>query len=337
MVRNVAQQMAEQVAQLVAEHVARRVDGHGHGAAHGAGRGDRNQPKHASRLVVYTALVGGDRQLREVPLAEESAADFVCFTDDPGLRSDTWEVIPVEPRLPTDPVRSERYLKIVGHPALAAYDRSLWVDNAVELRALPESFVDDWLDEADVAAPVHTLYRTVLEEAEASVDLARDDHLRVFEQLAHYVGASSTAVDTNPHWTALLARRRTPRVEAVMTTWWEHVLRFSRRDQLSFGVVMAASSLRLQSVPLPNLRSPLHRWPDGWATRSGEESDHRGRRLPAGRHAADPARLRAEIMEALADDRDEDAWIWELEARMTAATDDLRRLRDRIQGERRSS
>ena len=99
-------------------------------------------------------------------------------------------MIPVEPRLPADPVRSERYLKIVGHPALAGYDRSLWVDNAVELLALPESFVDGWLEDADVAAPVHTLYRTVLEEAEASIDLGKDDHLRVFEQLAHYVGSA---------------------------------------------------------------------------------------------------------------------------------------------------
>ena len=208
-------------------------------------------------------------------------------------------MIPVEPRLPADPVRSERYLKIVGHPVLSGYDRSLWVDNGVDLRALPETFVDAWLADADIAAPVHTFYRTVLEEAEASIDVAKDDHLRVFEQLAHYVRSSPETVETNPHWTALLARRRTPQVDAAMTTWWEHVLRYSRRDQLSFAVVMAASRLRLRSVPLPNLRSPLHRWPEGWATRTGDRVDHGGDLRVAGRHAADPAVLRAEIEEVL--------------------------------------
>ena len=79
-------------------------------------------------------------------------------------------MLPVEPRLPTDLVRSERYLKIVGHPALAGYDRSLWVDPAVELREPPESFVDAWLEEADVAAPLHTFYRSVLAELQASID-----------------------------------------------------------------------------------------------------------------------------------------------------------------------
>jgi len=113
-----------------------------------------------------------------------------------------------------------------------------------------------------------------------------------------------------------------------MTTWWEHVLRFSRRDQLSFGVVMAASDLRLHSVPLPNLRSPLHSWPQGQATRSSDPA--------VGRHAADPSVLRAEIEQVLDDDGDPHAWVWELEARMTAATANVRLLRDQIQRHRGS-
>src|SRR5688572_8775764 len=97
--------------------------------------------RHASRLVVYTALLGSGRELREAPVALESAADFLCFTDDPELRSETWEPVLVRPRLPGDLVRSERYLKIVGHPALAAYDRGLWVDHVVELESAPETVV----------------------------------------------------------------------------------------------------------------------------------------------------------------------------------------------------
>jgi hypothetical protein len=115
-----------------------------------------------------------------------------------------------------------------------------------------------------------------------------------------------------------------------MTTWWEHVLRYSRRDQLSFAVVMAASSLRLRSVPMPNLRSPLHRWPEGWETRARDQAEH----APAGRHAADAAVLRAEIDEVLDHGRDPHAWVWELDARMTAATANVRRLRAEIQRHR---
>src|SRR3954470_4532147 len=69
--------------------------------------------KHASRTVVYTAVLGGDQPLREQPVAGDSTADFLCFTDDADLRSQTWEPVLVQPRLAGDVVRSARYLKIV--------------------------------------------------------------------------------------------------------------------------------------------------------------------------------------------------------------------------------
>jgi hypothetical protein len=273
--------------------------------------------RHASRLVVYTAVLGSGRAPRDAPVAADSSADFVCFTDDPHLRSDTWETVLVRARIPGDLVRSERYLKIVGHSSLSAYDRTLWVDPSIELRAQPESFVGAWLADAQVAAPVHTYFPTVMAEAESCIDLGKDDHLRVFEQLAHYVEHSPAALDSNPHWTGLLARRRTPSVDAAMALWWEHVLRYSRRDHLSFNVAMTAAGVWVSSVPLANLRSDLHAWPNGAHTRYGEQlQDH-------------AARVRAEIEHVLADLDDPDAWIFELEARLAAATDKVRELRGR--------
>jgi hypothetical protein len=211
--------------------------------------------------VVYTALMGGYETLREEPLAHESGADFVCFTDDRHLTSRTWQVVRVAPWLATDPVRSSRRLKICGHPELERYDQSLWIDNTVELLSRPEDFVDDWLDGVDLAAPLHSGQASVLTEAEAILDLGKDDAVRVYEQIAHYSRHAHAVLGANPHWTGMLARRRTPEVAAAMQTWWEHVLRFSRRDQLSFSVVMAECDVRLRSLSLPNLESPLHRWP----------------------------------------------------------------------------
>jgi Protein of unknown function (DUF616) len=277
-------------------------------------------PKHASRLVVYTAVLGDEQPLREQPMADVSTSDFVCFTDDPRLGSDTWETVLVQPRLAADPVRSARFLKIVGHPALAGYDRSLWVDNAVELRKPPELFVGDWLADAHVAAPQHTLYATVAAEAEAAIDLGKDDHLRVFEQLAHYLDTTSGALDARQHWTGLLARRGSQTATMAMTLWWEHVLRYSSRDQLSFGVAMTAAGVWVRSVPLANLQSAVHAWPGGPETRSDADAHAR------------TARVRTEIEHALADvhDRDRDEWILELESRLTAATDKVRQLRTHL-------
>jgi len=215
----------------------------------------------APRRAVYRALVGGYETLREESVAEKSEVDFVCFTDDPDLTSDTWRLVVVEPRFPADLVRSARHLKIVGHPVLDGYDETLWLDNSVALLAAPEAILDDWLAGADVALPLHSYRESVIDEAEAVLNAGRDDYVRVYEQLSVYLRTRTTAMARNPHWTGMLARRRTQLVDAAMQEWWEELLRFSHRDQLSFAVTVPRPGLRLRSVELDNFASALHTWP----------------------------------------------------------------------------
>ncbi|MCF6376990.1 DUF616 domain-containing protein [Nocardioides KLBMP 9356] len=213
------------------------------------------------RRVVYRALIGGYERLREEEVARDSDVAFICFTDDPELTSETWRLVVVEPRLARDATRSARALKILGHPVLEEYDETLWVDNTVALTRPPDGLFDEWLGEADVAAPLHSFRSSVLGEAEAVLDAGLDDFARVYEQLAHYLAFDADVLEENPHWTGMLARRRTTVTDAAMTDWWEQVLRYSRRDQLSFVPTMRRHGVRLASVPVDSHASPWHEWP----------------------------------------------------------------------------
>lgn len=213
------------------------------------------------RRAVYRALIGGYEQLREEEVARESDLPFICFTDDPALTSTTWQVELVEARLPRDSTRSARALKILGHPLLEHYDETLWVDNTVALKQPPDTLFDEWLADADVAAPLHSFRSSVLAEAEAVLDAGLDDVARVYEQLSHYLAVDGEGLEDNPHWTGMLARRRTPATTAAMTAWWEDVLRYSRRDQLSFVPVMRRHGVRVASQQVDSHASPWHEWP----------------------------------------------------------------------------
>jgi hypothetical protein len=46
-----------------------------------------------------------------------------------------------------------------------------------------------------------------------------------------------------------------------MRVWSDHVLRYSRRDQLSESVAFAVTGTAVKSITLDNLGSPLHEWP----------------------------------------------------------------------------
>jgi hypothetical protein len=214
-----------------------------------------------SPACVFTAVFGGYESLNPQPRAEGSEDRWLCFTDDPELVSDHWEVVLVEPVLPLDPHRSSRHIKMLGHPLVREYERTLWIDNSVVLHQAPGTVTDEWLAAADAALCEHSYRDTVLDEFIAVLDDSLDDPGRILEQLDHYSRSMPEVLDQRPLWGALIARRWTSEVDAAMTTWWTHLLRYSRRDQLSLIAAITTTGLDIERITLDNFASPLHEWP----------------------------------------------------------------------------
>jgi hypothetical protein len=224
-------------------------------------RPETTKPPRAPRRVVYTALIGEYEALNEQPTASESDIDFVCFTDNPTAVSDSWQIRLVEPRFPLDAIRSARYLKVKGPELLSDYDESLWIDNSVLLRAAPGTILDEWLATTDAAIPVHSYRTSVLGEFDTVAAQGYDDPARVYEQLIHYSSTSEKVLGEVPYWTALLARRHTPAVLETMALWFDQILRYSRRDQLSINYVVDRTNLAVTPIVIDNWSSVWHQWP----------------------------------------------------------------------------
>jgi hypothetical protein len=215
------------------------------------------------RACVYTALLNGYEELNEQPAARDSLLDFICFTDDPKLTSDTWSNRPIERLLPGDPARSQRYLKICAHRALPDYAVSLYIDNSVILKRPPEEVIDELLpDDCAFAAFEHSFRDTMRDEFE-QVILAELDAASVCdEQLAHYEVTDAESLGMRPLWSGMLLRRHhEAAVTGAMETWCAHVLRYSRRDQLSLWLALRSAGLVPLVHRLDNHESPFHRWP----------------------------------------------------------------------------
>lgn len=213
------------------------------------------------RRVVYTALIGRYEQLNEQPVAAHSEVEFICFTDDEELTSDSWKIRVIEPRFPLDTIRSARYLKVRGPELLTEFDETLWIDNSVKLSAPPESLLAEWLADADLALPNHSWRTSVIGEFDAVAVDGYDDPARVYEQLIHYTAILPHVLHETPYWTAILARRKTRSVDAAMAMWWDHLLRYSRRDQLSINFALTSTGVTANRVMVDNLSSTWHEWP----------------------------------------------------------------------------
>jgi hypothetical protein len=215
------------------------------------------------RTCVYTALLNGYEKLNEQPAAPDSGLDFICFTDDPKLTSDTWSIRPIEPLFPADPARSQRCLKICAHRALPEYDVSLYIDNSVILKRSPEDMIDALLpDGCDFSVFAHSFRETVRDEFEQVTRAELDSATVCDEQLGHYAATDPESLTNRPLWSGILLRRHhTPVVVTTMETWCAHVLRYSRRDQLSFWIALRSGGLEPLVHALDNHESAFHRWP----------------------------------------------------------------------------
>lgn len=214
------------------------------------------------KTCVYTVLLGGYDALLEQDVARESSSTFLCFTDDPSLRSETWDVVLVTPRFPQDIHRSSRVFKILGHERLDEFDATLCIDASVRLRRAPEQIISDWLtDDVDMALVAHSYREKVVDEFDEVVRLNYDDRARVYEQLVDYALAYPDVLEARPHWGGMLVRRRVSDVDDAMRLWFDHVLRYSRRDQLSLMVALLHGGIRFRSLELDNFGSDYHEWP----------------------------------------------------------------------------
>ncbi len=226
-----------------------------------------------TRLVVYTALVGPKERLNNpldgLPAGATSdlELDFVCITDNRALHSDVWRFV----YLPTShlpPEKLSRRPKALPHEYLADAEYSLYIDNTVTLRRLPQA--------SDLATAEPYLFRafrhatrsTLQQEADAVAMLGYDDISTICAQLDFY--ASRTALDSITPLTTATVLLRSHHAQAVRrfgALWWESLLAFSKRDQLSIDFALQQSGAQIDYLPGATHDSELVHWHGSLDTR----------------------------------------------------------------------
>lgn len=214
----------------------------------------------AVRRVAYTALLGRYERLND-DQAKSTSVRFICFTDDPQLTSDRWEIELIVPEFPLDLVRSQRVIKLRGHESLDEFDETLYIDNSVSLRRDAADLLDEWLADADVAIPLHSFRDSLTDEFAEVVASGLDDHHVVYEQFDHYAATQPEVLRARPLWSGMIARRQVPRVRAAFVVWLDHVMRYSRRDQLSVRAALSTSGVIMDELEIDIRVSPWHTWP----------------------------------------------------------------------------
>lgn len=185
------------------------------------------------KRVVYTCLFGYSELFNDFQYPRDDI-DFICFTDDPTLRSNFWE-IRLLPKQLLDPARASKKLKALAHIYLAEYDWSLYIDNTVRLKVAPSRLFDDYLAPARSSLVCFRHYERdcVYDEAEVVLLLNFDTPERVIPQMQLYRHLGYPAHAGLAKSTLLLRRHHDPELKRAMNVWSDQVQSRSKRDQLS--------------------------------------------------------------------------------------------------------
>jgi len=186
-------------------------------------------------LVVYSAHYGPADPLNPDVFGGFDGCRRVLFTDREGLDLPGVEVIH-DPLDGLDPARASRRAKLRPHRYFPEAEWSLWLDNKSRLKRDPAEVLAAVRDQtdADFYAFRHFRRDCVYHELQTCWENGLDDWriLKERERTYRAEGMPAHAGLIEGHF--LLRRHNAPDLVRFGERWFEHVLRFSRRDQISF-------------------------------------------------------------------------------------------------------
>lgn len=185
--------------------------------------------------VIYTAITGNYDKLQD-PVHKSGKCDYYCFTDNPLLKSTTWNIILLG-EIFADPARQARWVKIMPHLFFEHYEHSVWVDGNIRIIGDMDVFIEKYGKGFPSAFYKHSLRNCIYKEADACILLKKDQKDVILKQVSLYKQAGYPKNNGLIESGVILRRHNDPIVIRTMTAWWRQIISYSKRDQISFNYV----------------------------------------------------------------------------------------------------
>ncbi len=200
--------------------------------------------KPQGRLAVYTALTGDYDEVHEI-LYKEKDVDYILFTNNPLLKSKTWQVIVVESEL-NDTLLS-REIKMFPDKYLgSSYDMSIYVDANMVIYGELSELTKYLGEEKSLAVSRHGERNNVKEEIEACVSMIGIDKDMAQKQYESYLQEGFHDDLPLLECGCLVRRHVNQELRQLMQAWFEEFKNGIRRDQLS--LMPCISRLRFEGL-----------------------------------------------------------------------------------------
>lgn len=187
-----------------------------------------------SKIVIYTAFTGDYDSLKDPEYIDENC-DYICFTNNPNVKSDIWKIIPIKENN-LDDNRSAKQYKVLPHKFLKEYEYSFWIDSTFRIVGSIRKYIYKYLKNPMLNV-MHDDRDCVYEEFLISATISRYPTAILKKQTEKYKNEGFPTHYGLPSAGVIFRQHNNHTIIQVMEDWWDEIMNFTNQDQISFSYV----------------------------------------------------------------------------------------------------
>lgn len=203
------------------------------------------------KICVYTCITGNYDNLIEInPDVYEENIDYYCFTNNKNIKSNTWKIVPIRDNKLSEQLLS-RKIKILGHRILDKYDITVYVDGNTIIKKKITDFIkkETKIDKYDIASFKHRYRDCIYDEAIECVKAKKDKKENIQKQV-EFLKSVNYPKYNGLYENGIIVRNNNPLVKKTMKLWFEMLLKYSKRDQLSYNWVISQTKVNVFTIKM---------------------------------------------------------------------------------------
>ena len=199
-------------------------------------------PKNKKKGVIYTCITNNYDILPQHSVYNLRDFDYICFTTKDNMKNIPypWQVFNIEGLNyligTKDPVKIARWFKTHPHMFFRNYQYSIWIDGNIAIIKDPIEYIN--VDYKNMLVLAHPKRNCIYKQAKQCIALKKDSEEIINKEIA-FIQEQNYPENNGLIQSGILLRNHNNKdIIFVMEKWWEMILNYSKRDQLSFNYIM---------------------------------------------------------------------------------------------------
>lgn len=187
-------------------------------------------------MIFYKCVVGKYDRVEPAPTGVD--AEFICFSDDPHIDAQGWQVRPLPEGCPKDGLLANRYVKMHPHLMFPDADASVYLDGNVTPKPSAVAYCHEVLSRSNFAVYRHPLRDRITDEAVVCSKLGYDWAWRFKRQCQRYKRKGFKDASGLFECNVIIRHHQHASVKRFCEAWWKALLTGVPRDQISFPYLL---------------------------------------------------------------------------------------------------